>query len=74
MKMSGSLTILPGLRTPFLLLGCNFQLQLEAFASTYYVLFFHIWLLSIRILFFSNEIQKGNGYGVEGEGGRNWEK
>lgn len=36
------------------------------FALSYYILFCHIWLLFLRILFFSNVRQKGGGYGREG--------
>lgn len=72
MRMNGSLTLVSGLSIFYLLLGCHAQLQFEVFTSSHYILFCHIWLLSLRILFFSNKIQKGNGY--ERGGGRIWEK
>jgi hypothetical protein len=35
------------------------------FASSHYILFFHVWFLSLRSLFFSNEKENGKGCGED---------
>lgn len=43
---------------------------MTAFASSFYILFCHVWLLSIRNLLYLNEIQEGRS---EGDRRRGWE-
>lgn len=66
MSTSGSLILLLALGALFLLLGCLTQLGCDGFVSSY-ILVCHVWLLSLRISFSSNERQKGR-VGLEGVG------
>lgn len=68
--MSGSLTLVLALGTLILLCITMSNIDMIALASSYYILFCQVWLLSIRSLFFSKERQKEGGSG--GEGG--WEE
>ena len=58
------------LGTLFLLLVYHVHLDMIVFALSYYIVFFHVWLLCLGSPFFSNERQKGADPEGKGEKGR----
>lgn len=72
-RMGESLTLLPALRTHFLLLDCSPNICMIEFISSYYIVFCHVWWLSLKILFFLMWDKKGEkGSRSIGYVERNW--
>lgn len=59
--------LLPTLGTLFPLVALS-RMDVMAFDLPYYILFCHVWLLSLRSLRFSNGRHKGSGSRAEGRG------
>lgn len=71
MRMSGALILMPFGGGAFGFPLILFNSHVGIFTLFHYTLFCHIFILSFRSLFFSNEKQKGNGSEWQGKWGRN---
>jgi hypothetical protein len=68
-RTSGSLILVPALRTLFLCCIDMTNFDMTVFASSY-ILFDHVWYLSLGNLMFSNEQKGVNQEWAEGRGNR----